>query len=196
MHSDGGADFNIASSALTFAKAFPLGLLGEDTDLLILLLQDYFLNLSLHYTVHLYFDSSKTIVDIKNSWQLLDYELTQSILAMHVFCDCDTTSKLHSVGSRTVLIFFLKNQLYENLLRIFSLPSLDRKDILQAGDKFLLLLQCGKTEKTFDEFRVHKRKCQDRLGIPSKLKFLDPLQHVQIVRYRISEETGSLGVGR
>ena len=38
MHADGDADLNIVFSALTVAKTCPLALLGEDTDLLILLL--------------------------------------------------------------------------------------------------------------------------------------------------------------
>ena len=91
----------------------------------------------------------------KKSKELLGDELTQSILAIHVFCRCDTTSG-YSVGSRTVLQKFLKNQKFRNLLRIFSLPSSDRKDILQAGEKFLLLLFGGKREKTLDDFRLHK----------------------------------------
>ena len=107
MHSDGDADLNIVSSALTFAKTCPLALLGENTDLSILL---WYYNLSLNHPIHLYFDCSETVVDIKKSKQLLDDELTHSILGIHAFCGCDTTSRLHSVGSRTVLQNFLKNQ--------------------------------------------------------------------------------------
>ena len=38
MHSDGNADLNVVSSALTFTKTCPLTLPGEDADPLILLL--------------------------------------------------------------------------------------------------------------------------------------------------------------
>ena len=37
MHSDGDADVDIVSDALTVAKTCPVTLLGEETDLLILL---------------------------------------------------------------------------------------------------------------------------------------------------------------
>ena len=130
MHSDGDADVDTVSSALSVAKTCPVTLLGEDTDLLILLLWHY--NPSLHHPVHLYSNSGKTAVDIKTSKQLLGDELTQSVLAIHVFCGCDTTSSLHSVGSRTVLQNFLKNQEFRNLLRIFSLLLSDRKDIFAS----------------------------------------------------------------
>ena len=61
---------------------------------------------------------------------------------------------LHFIGSRTVLQKYLKNQEFRNLLRIFSLAS-DREDILQAGEKILLLLG-GKRKKTPYELCVHK----------------------------------------
>ena len=128
MHSGGDVDVDIASSALTVAKASPVTLPGEDNDLLILLLCCY--NPSLHHPMHLYSNSSKMAVDIKKSKQLLGDELTQSILAIHVFCGSDTTSRLHSVGSRTVLQKFLKNEEFRKILKIFSLPSSDRKDKL------------------------------------------------------------------
>ena len=145
MHSDGDADVDIASSAITAPNTCPVTLFGEDTDLLIFLLWHF--NPSFH-PVHLYSSSSKTAVDIKRSKQLLSDELTHLHLAIHTFCDCDITSKLHSVESRTVLIFFLKNQEFRN--PVFSLAS-DRGDILQAGKNILLLLFGGKREKTLDE---------------------------------------------
>ena len=87
MHSDGDADVDIVSSALTLTNIHPVTLLGEETDLLIILLWHY--SLSLHHPVHLYFNSSETAVDIKKSKQLLSDELTHSNLAIVVglsFC--------------------------------------------------------------------------------------------------------------
>ena len=80
MHSDGDADVDIVSSTLSVAKTCSVELLGEDTDLIILLLLHY--NPSLHHPMHLYCNSSKTAVDIKKSKQLLSDELKQSILAI------------------------------------------------------------------------------------------------------------------
>ena len=48
-----------------------------------------------------------------------------------------------------------KSQEFRNLLRIFWLAS-DREDILQAGEKILVLLLGGKRKKTLDELRLHK----------------------------------------
>ena len=69
IHSDGDADVDVVSRALTAANSCPVTLLGEDTDLLVLLLWHY--NPSLHHPVHLYFSSSKTAVDINKSKKLL-----------------------------------------------------------------------------------------------------------------------------
>ena len=96
---------------------------------------------------------SKTAVEIKKTKQLLGDELTQLILAMHVFCGCNTTLGLHSVRSRTVLQDFLNNQEFRILLRIFSFPSSDKKERLQAEEQTLLPLLRGKREKTLDDLR-------------------------------------------
>ena len=101
MHSDGDADVDIVSNALTVANTCPVAILGEDTNLLILLRWQF--NPSLHRPVKLYCNSSKTAADIKKSQQLLSDELIHSNLVIHTFCGCDITSRLHSVGSRTVL---------------------------------------------------------------------------------------------
>ena len=96
MQSDGDADVDIVSSALTVANTFPVTLLGEDTDLLILLLWHF--NPSLHHPVHLYSNSSKTAVDIKKSKQLLSDELTHSNRAIYTFCGCDIKARFFWVG--------------------------------------------------------------------------------------------------
>ena len=101
MHSDGDADVDIVFNALTVANTCPVAILGEDTNLLILLRWQF--NPSLHRPVKLYCNSSKTAAGIKKSQQLLSDELIHSNLVIHTFCGCDITSRLHSVGSRTVL---------------------------------------------------------------------------------------------
>ena len=56
-HSDGDADVDIISSALTVANTCPVTLLGEDTDLLIILL--WHLNLSLNHPCAFVFQFQK-----------------------------------------------------------------------------------------------------------------------------------------
>ena len=105
MHSDGDVDVDIVSSAITVTNACLVTLFGEDTNLLILL---WHFSQSLHHPMQLYSNSSKTAVDIKKSKQLLSDELTQLNRAIHTFCGCDITSRLHSIGSYTVLQKFMK----------------------------------------------------------------------------------------
>ena len=142
----------LLSSTLTVANTCPVALLGEYTNLLIILLWHF--SPSLHHPVHLHSNSRKTAVDIKTSKQLLSDELTHSNLVMHTFCGCDNTSRLHSVRSRTIVQKSWKNQEFRDLLRSFSLAS-GRKDIFQAGEKILFILIGGKWEKILDELRVH-----------------------------------------
>ena len=100
------------------------------------------------------------------------------------------------VGSRTVLQKFLKNQEFRNLLRIFSLAS-GRKDMLQAGEKILLLLLGGKREKTLDELRVHKyhEKMSGQTQHSVKVEARGPIsgavqQHVFWIYHQIQEWRG------
>ena len=86
MHSDGDADVDVVSSALTVANTCPVTLLGKDTDLLILLL--WHCNLSLHHPVHLCFNSSNTTLDIYKSKQLFSDELTQILQHIPFVADC------------------------------------------------------------------------------------------------------------
>ena len=62
--SDGVADVDTVFSAITVTNTCPVTLLGEDTNLLILLLWHY--NLSLHHPVHLYSNSSKMAVESRS----------------------------------------------------------------------------------------------------------------------------------
>ena len=91
-------------------------------------------------------------VDIKKSKQLLSDELTHSNLVVHTFCGCDT-------NQGCILVYDV--QYYKNLGKIKNSEiylgplASDRKDILQAGEKILLLLLVGKREKTLGKLRVH-----------------------------------------
>ena len=106
-------------------------------------------------------------------------------------------SRLHSVGSHTVLQRFLKNQVFRHFLSTFSLPSSDREDILQAGKKILLLLLSGKKEKSLDELRVRKyyEKITGQTCQCVKVGALGPTsdaaqQHVLRIYHQIQEWRG------
>ena len=167
---------DIVFSALTVTKTCPVTILGEDFNLLVLLFWHYN-----HLPSGLYSNSSKTAVDIKQSKQLLGDDLKQSILAINVFCGCDTTSMLHSVGSGTLLQKFLKNQEFRR--ESFHYYHQTEKTYFKLERKLLLLL--GGKEKTLDELCVHK--CYDKMWKQirhlSKLKLLNPLQMLHSTMY-------------
>ena len=204
MHSDGDADLDIVSSVLRKASNGAVTLIGEGTDLLVLLLWHY--NSSLHHPVYLYSNTSKTAFDIRNSKLLLADELTQSILAIHALCGCDTVSMLHSVGSRTILKTFLKNSKFRSLFMLSS----ERQYILQAGEKIILLLLGAKHENTLDEL-LRCRKYYEKISRPTrqtvKAEALGPTsdsahQYVLRIYYQVQEWRGDnigsleLGVGK
>ena len=195
MHSDPDADMDIVSSDITVANTFPVTLFGDDTDLLIILLLWHF-NPSLHHPVHLYSNSSKTTVDIKKSKQLLSDKLTHLNLTVHTFLGCDITSRLRSIVLHILLQKCFRNQEFWNLLNVFSLAS-DREDILQAGEKILLLLLGGKRAKILDELRVYRyhKKMQIHIQHSVKVEARGPTsdvsqQHVLWIYHQIQEWRG------
>ena len=79
----------------------PVTVVGEDTDLLMLLLYHY--QIGIHSSVYLYSNASKTAWNIEQAKHLIVVELSQSILAIPALCGCDTTSHIQSVGPKSVI---------------------------------------------------------------------------------------------
>ena len=93
---------------------------------------------------------------------ILGYEICNSLSAVHALGGCDTTSRIHSLGVKTVLQHFLKNKEVKGLIEILSNQESGKRRVLQAGKRLLLILLGGKTEKSLDELR--SRKYYDKIS--------------------------------
>ena len=154
-HANGDADAPIVFTALEIAQQQgPVTVVGEDTDLLILLLHHY--HIGIHSPVYLYSNASKMAWNIGKANSLLGVELNQSILAIHTLCGCDTTSRIQSIGLQSILNKFLKNKELRSSLKRFSSGSISKDRVLQVGESILLILLGAKKEKTLDELRSRK----------------------------------------
>ena len=97
IQSSGDADLLIAETAVDMSKEKPVAVIGEDTNLLILLL---------HYTKSsfskgIYFTSEKNkLTKHPKTWNILETQTSlgfmncQTMLAIHALLGCDTTSRL------------------------------------------------------------------------------------------------------
>ncbi len=131
--SSGDANFDIVKSACILAQNKPLILVGDDTDVLILL-QHHF-SATEHETIYL--QTSSKIIDISVLKQSLTPELSQSLLFIHALSGCDTTSRPFGIGKQSALA---KYQKLQNLATVFTMADRSHEEIEQAGNKALVVL--------------------------------------------------------
>ena len=196
-HANGDADFDIIASALNIAKEHQTIVIGEDTDLLILLLHHF--DSIIHKPVFLYSNISKISYDIKHSKLVLGSELSVLALVIHALCGCDTTSKLHAMRAKTILQKFEKSQEFKDSVKVLASSTSERHTILEAGESLLLKLLGGKEEKRLDELRV--RKYFEKLSGPSrqavKAENLGPTtdaaqQHILRIYFQVQSWKGNV----
>ena len=109
IQAEGDADVDIIKAAVSMSGYKSTTLIGEDTDLLILLLY----HATLKDSHELYFRSDKTgdktkqyVYNINVLKQILGDNICTDLLFVHAFTGCDTTSRIFGFGKKSV---FLKN---------------------------------------------------------------------------------------
>ena len=112
-------------AAVSMASFKTTTLIGDDTDLLVLLL---------HYTPNnnakkIYFCSDKgkptVVYDIKVIKQVLGGEICHSLLFLHAFTGCDTTSSTFGLGNKSAQYKFKEDSIFKSYARVFSEPNQD-----------------------------------------------------------------------
>ena len=105
IHASDDADSLIAKTAVEIADAFnkPNSVIGEDTDLLILLLN--FVN-KVGPTIYMMSDkkSMKSKIFFTNEMKTqLGETFCKNVLFRHAFLGCDTTSRIYSIGKGVIV---------------------------------------------------------------------------------------------
>ena len=200
VHAEGDADCLIANEALKSAKEHATHVVGEDTDLLVLLLHHVQQDMN-----RVYFSSSKAgttrVWDIKKTQANLGPDVCKSILFAHAFSGCDTTSCPFGVGKAALVknIQQGKKDLI-NGAKVF-LQTSDHEAVAHAGERLMAsLFKAGSEEDTLDQLRLVK--CRDKVATGTKQvepKSLPPTsaaakQHSYRVYHQV-QEWACLGVG-
>ena len=127
IHAKSDADLQIVLTAVQCSNSKPTILIGEDTDLLVLLC---------HYTeadsypVYLH---HRPKLNKNDSWNIhelqshLGKEICKNILFLHAILGCDSTSRIHGLGKGMVLKAHEKSAMFRNVASMFSLPFRDQK---------------------------------------------------------------------
>ena len=163
-HASRDADLLIVLKAIQSATITNTMLVGDDTDLIVLLC--YHASLKSH---DLFFrpEPKRTtkkparIWNIKAVKQRLGPEVCKHILFMHAFlgCDSDTTSHLYGIGKGTSLKRFKASTTFQEQATVFDTHQATPKDVIEAGEKALVIIYNGKTTDTLDPLR-YQRFCE------------------------------------
>ena len=161
MNAEGDADYDIVQSAIAVSEYKTTTLIGDDTDLLILLLH--------HMDSHkktLYFRSDKKskeqrLYNINTLKECLGQQLCSQLLFIHAFTGCDTTSRVFGMGKKP---FFQKvakgDEQLKSCALAFTKPGQTADTIEQHGNQSMVLLFSGKQTDFLASLRhsVFKKK--------------------------------------
>ncbi len=133
QHSQGDADYDIAMSACNIALTKPVVVVGDDTDLLILL-QHHF-SPTVHETIFL--QTSTKLIDISVLKDSVSPDLSHSLLFIHALSGCDTTSRPYGIGKTSAMGKYADLQ---EASKLFMLANSKHEDIEKAGNQALAIL--------------------------------------------------------
>ena len=156
-HADGDADLLIVRTAVESAQTKTTVLVGDDTDLLVLLCyharQD---GCDLFFRPEPKANARGTRVWLmKKVQEQLGKEVCRSLLFLHAVTGCDTTSRLYGVGKAKELKKFFDVPYFREQANVFSSHSA-LSDIVTAGEKALVSLFGGQPSDGLDALRYKR----------------------------------------
>ena len=159
LQADGDADVLIAKTAVACAAEHSTTIIGEDTDLLILLI---FSADAKSKALYLQSDKKKgkkfRVWDIHWFQRSLGPEMCSLLPFIHAIAGCDTTSHLFGIGKGVPLRKLKSDLLFREQAYVFS--SFATKDeVHKAGEKAIACLYGGQPNESLDKLR-HRKFCE------------------------------------
>ena len=161
IHAPGDADLMIVQMAIQSTKSTTAVLVGDDTDLLVLLCHHADRSTRDLFLIPQPKQKSMTrkIWDIKKIKAVLGPETCAYILFVHAILGCDTTSGIHRIGKGSALKKIMKDAQFQEQAEVFNDKDATKSDIIVAGEKSLVCLYNGRSEESLDSLR-YSRFCQ------------------------------------
>lgn len=162
LHARADADVLIVETAIACANTKDTVVVGDDTDLLVLLCS------RAGPTSHnLFFQPEPKLTSRRQArcWNIEQVQKTlgrhvcDQLLVAHGFLGCDTTSRLYSVGKSAALKKLNSSTYFSGLLATFNTPGASKEDVMTAGENALVCLYNGQPGETLDILRL-QRFCQ------------------------------------
>jgi len=157
----GDADTLIVRTAVDSAQLVDTVLVGDDTDLLVLLCHHAeSVSKDLYFRPEPKSNSNKyRMWDIKKMNTELGDTVRRTILFVHAILGCDTTSRLFGIGKAVSLKKVMKNAHFCKLADIFSGDvDISQEDIIKAGESALVCLYGGSEKDNLNTLRYQRFK--------------------------------------
>ena len=152
IQSEGDADLLIAKEGIKYGTVKNTKVIGEDTDILILLL--YHMSGDVKFDLKFQSDKLEKCYDIQECQNILGDEVCKSLLFLHAITGCDTMSSLFNIGKLTAFKKMMNNKQLRDIAHEFSVAGRSQSMIEQIGEKAIkILYNCDNTEKTSQKLR-------------------------------------------
>ena len=158
LHAPGDADLLIVQTAVSSALEKVTVLLGEDTDLLVLLLYHADLSSKGIYfksEVKLSTDKKKRNWDIKAVKEKLGLEVCHFLPFIHALTGCDTTSRFYGIGKGIALKKLEADPHFKQQAEVFT-GSSTKEEIVQAGEEAISCLYSGFPGENLNKLRCRR----------------------------------------
>ena len=156
-HATVDADVPIVQAAVTVPDTGEAVLVGDDTDLLVLM-------------IHLA-DGNKHNIDIRPEPKKrgalrcigvsairnkLGENICRNILFVHAFLGCDTTSRLFGIGKAAGLKLVKENEAFREQAKVFRSVNSSKDQVIAAAQKAMTIVQKGKLNDHLDTMRYQR----------------------------------------
>ena len=151
------ADTMIIRTAVELAQHTNVVVIGEDTDLLVLLC---FHARSAPCETFLRSDQGVAgrgeLLRIKELRHKLGDEVCDGILFGHALLGCDTTSGLFGIGKAHAVDALKQKKVFRDCAAEFMKPSASKEEIGGAGERALVCVYGGKPHQSLNDLRYHR----------------------------------------
>ena len=197
IHAKTDADVPIVETAVQVAKSTTAVLVGDDTDLLVLLL--YHVDMDGH---EVFFRpepkataKKMRIWNIKRSKETLGMHICANLPFVHAILGCNSTSRLYNIGKPLALKKLQSSRVFTTIAATFMQEDSSNEDIVQSGEVALVLLYGGSEDERLDALRYKRfrenvasstKYVEDRSLPPTSAaaKFHSPRVYYQVQEWR------------
>ena len=156
-HAKDDADLLIVQTAIKVALQRNVILVGDDTDLLVLLCyHTRNVKYNLFWRPEPKKGKKEILLNIGRVCQKFGEDLCNSILFVHAFLGCDTTSRVFGYGKGVALKLAQDSEYFRDLAKVFGNCDSSEDEIIQAGEKAMLCVYKAKPDDNLDSLRHHR----------------------------------------